>query len=93
MEEFDQNKNSSYYYNKYVEYYNKYYLLNSKNEIKAEKQRKASYQYALKKKLNTFKTCNDCNISLSSNSFNNHLKSQKHLKTVELQTKIKELQK
>lgn len=88
MEVFDPNKEASYYYNKYVEIYKKYDLLNTKTQIKAEKQRKASFEYVQKKRLNTYKTCPDCNIELCVDSYNSHLKSKKHLKQVEFNQNI-----
>ena len=88
------------YYNKYMEYFNKYNelyeqykIINEKYNLKAEKQRIASLKYFNNNTKSNTKHCDICNLEIKHNSYSNHIKSQKHLKCVEFQNQIKELQK
>jgi len=80
------------YYNKYIDILNKYNELYAKFDKRHTIQKNACLKYFNNKK-NQEQFCDICEINIKITSFKSHIKSQKHLKCVELQTKIKELQK
>ena len=93
MDEFNNNITNIEYYNKYVELFNKYNELNEKLNKRKEIQKKANHKFFNNIQKHKTIFCDICDIDVKTCSYPNHIKSQKHLKCVELQNKIKDLQK
>ena len=92
-EEFNELISNKEYFNKYIEILFKYNNLNEKINKKNDIQKKASLKYFHNNKKNEHKNCDVCNCNVNITSFNTHLKSQKHIKNINLKNQIKDLQK
>lgn len=86
MEEFNPNLTNKDYYDKYVKAMEK--ILKRK-----EIQKKANKKYFNTTKQDETTFCEICNSTFKKCSFFSHTKTKKHMVALELQNKIKELQK